>query len=285
MNFLIVLIQLKISLLGGGSLSSDQVETSIAFTPDEKVAYVSRRDGKWGSRSNPPSKIYKYVYQDNEWQFMGISSFSDENTNYSDSDIFISYDGSEAYFVSNRPYEGKTDSSPDIWRSKNENGRWLKPEPINEANSSGYEASPVTDENGDLYFSSMRDGGKGLGDFYKVSRTQDGGFENLVMLEGEINAKSGEWNLVVAPDASWIIFESSGREEGLSDYGDLFISFGTANGWSKPKSLDVLNSTGSDLNPRFLPKSNRLVFISSMSLENDKTDIFQIPIDKIEFFQ
>ncbi|MEM9077622.1 MAG: alpha/beta hydrolase-fold protein [Bacteroidota bacterium] len=264
--------------------STNQVETSLAFNPAETVAYVSRHNGKWGSRENPPSKIYTYQKENGGWIMEGISNFSDENTQVRDSDMFISYDGKEAFFVSTRTYAGKTDANPDIWKSTFQNGTWSKPNPVIEVNSAGYEASPVTDAQGNLYFSSIREGGVGLGDFYKARRNSDGSYNVPQLLEGNINGPSGEWNLLVSPKADWILFESSGREEGLSGYGDLYFSSKNDEGWSKPQHVKELNTTGSDLNIRYLPKTERLFFVSSKTLENTDTDIYEVDFKQIESY-
>ena len=265
-------------------LSSEEVETSVSFNPDETVAFVTKHAGKWGSRENPPSKIYRYQNKNGEWELEGLSSFSQENTEDSDSDIFISYDGKEAFFVSTRPYKGKADTNPDIWKSTFQEGIWSEPKPIGEVNSPGYEASPVTDAQGNLYFSSIRDEGSGLGDFYVSKRKKDGSYGSPTLLEGPINGVTGEWNLLVAPNEEWILFESSGRPEGLSAYGDMYLSKKTNKGWSKPEHLTELNTTGSELNMRYLPKSNRLVFISSEQLENTDADVYQVDFEKIESY-
>ncbi|MEM9362437.1 MAG: alpha/beta hydrolase-fold protein [Bacteroidota bacterium] len=274
--------QLQSSVIKVQQFSTEQVETSIAFEPNETIAYVSRHSGKWGGRENPPSKIYKYENKNGVWRLVGLASFSKENTQASDSDIFVSYDGKEAFFVSTRTYEEKKDVNPDIWKSTFQDGIWTKPEPVKEVNSLGYEASPITDTRGNLYFSSIREGGKGLGDFYIAKRNPDGSYSAPKLLKGDVNDTSGEWNLMVSPKADWILFESSGREGALSGYGDLYFSKKEDKGWSKPQHVKELNTTGSDLNIRYLPNSKRLFFISSERLENIDADIFQTDFKEIE---
>lgn len=262
-------------------LSSEAIETSIAFTPDQKTAFIASHNGKWASKTNPPSKIYKYRYTNGEWEKKGLSPFSNKDEAVGDSDIFISYDGTTAYFVSTRTYKDKTDDNPDIWVSQLENNIWSEPEPVCKINSEGYESSPVTNRSGDLYFSSIRAGGLGMGDFYVAKRKADGTFTKPKLLSGNINSKYGEWNLLIHPETEWIIFESSGRPEGMSPYGDLYISTNDNGIWSKPKHLKELNSTGSDLNIRFLEKSGQLVFISSKALKSTKTDIYTTKLDML----
>ena len=283
MLFKIILFQSAIALFGDGSLSTDQVDYGMAFTPDEKTAYVVRHNGKWGSQENPPSKIYRYIQKGDQWINTGYARFSNEDSPWSDSGIFISPDGKKAFFVSNRPYEGKQgDSDPDIFVTIKEGDEWGIPKPINTINSASYEASPVTDLKGNIYFTSIREGGKGLGDIYysKLSEKEEYSKPNLMI--GDMNSEFGEWNLIISSDGNWMIFESSGRPDGKSPYGDLYLTKKDNEGvWSEPKNFNQLNTTGSDLNPRILYKSKKLVWASSKNLENPGVDFYSIDLELI----
>ncbi|MAL18788.1 MAG: hypothetical protein CL670_07180 [Balneola sp.] len=284
MIFKVILLQSVLTLFGEGTLSTEKVDYGIAFTPDENVAYVVRHDGEWGSRVNPPSKIHRYVKKDEKWINTGYADFSDKDSPWSDSGIFISPNGELAFFVSNRPYQGKSgESDPDIFMMTKNGDKWSKPSAVEALNSPGYEASPVTDKEGNIYFSSIRQEGLGLGDIYMSRVIGTGEYSKPELLEGSINSPSGEWNLIISPDAEWIIFESSGRADGSSPYGDLYLSRKNTTGdWSEPTNLKALNTTGSDLNPRILYKSNKLVWASSQKLEHTGTDFFSLSLKEIE---
>jgi hypothetical protein len=284
MIFKLILLQSVISLFGEGVLSTDKVDYGIAFTPDENVAYVVRHNGQWGSRENPPSKIHRYVKKDGNWINTGYADFSDKNSLWSDSGIFISPGGEQAFFVSNRPYEGKSgESDPDIFMMTKNGDKWSKPLAVGALNSPGYEASPVTDKEGNIYFTSIRQEGLGLGDIYMSRVNGTGEYSNPELFGGSINSPSGEWNLIISPEAEWIIFESSGRTDGSSPYGDLYLSKKNATGeWAEPTNLKALNTTGSDLNPRILYKSNTLVWASSQKLEHTGADFFSLSLEEIE---
>lgn len=263
-------------------LSTNKVETSLAFTPDFRTAFVSRHNGQWGKRENPPSKIYEFRLVNDSWREVGIAPFSDANTDHSDGDVFVSYDGTEAYFTSTRPYASKADSNPDIWKSiLTSSGKWSMPQPVTSINSPGYEASPVTDNEGNLYFSSIRSEGVGMGDIYVATKKEDGSYESPALLQGAINSESGEWNLMVSPDASWILFEASGKKDGLSPYGDLYLSKNDGGTWSEPTPVPEINTTGSDLNIRLSPDKKRFFYISSEYLQSETTDIYSIDLNKV----
>jgi len=261
-------------------LSTSDVETSVAFTPDGQAAYVSRHAGQWGRRGNPPTKIYEYRLVHDEWQLRGIAPFSQDNTGDSDGDVFISPDGQYVFFTSSRTYPGKSNGNPDIWRASRTGDSWGAPEPITHINSPSYEASPVTDADGNLYFSSMREGGAGQGDLY-MARLVDGNYQKPELLPGHINSTDGEWNLLVDPAGQWVLYEASSQDRGLSPYGDLYLSRKEGGTWAKPQPVKNLNTTGSDLNPRLLPGSKELLFISSRLLSSPDTDVYVIPLEKI----
>ncbi len=288
MTFLIkfLVFQSVLSMYGEGSLSTDSVDTGIAFDRGEEVAYIVRHNGKLGQRNNPPAKIYRYTKENDNWIAKGFSSFSDKDSQWSDTDIFISRDEQTAFFVSNRFYEGKPgETDPDIFTvKKNDNKEWGIPKPLLAVNSSGYESSPVSDANGNLYFISMNEGGFGLGDIYTSKLDDKGKYQQPVLIPGEVNSEFGEWNLIISPHADWMIFESSGRPEGLSPYGDLYLSKKNEKGnWIKPIHLSEINSKGSDLNPRILYKSKKLVFASSKTFDSQQTDFYVLDLEKLGY--
>lgn len=285
MFFKVILLQSLITLFGDGTLSTDKVDYGIAFTPDENVAYVVRHDGKWGSRENPPSKIHRYVKKDENWINSGYADFSDKDSPWSDSDVFISQNGEKAFFVSNRPYSGKKGNrDPDIWMVKKDGNSWGEPTPLDIINSDGYEASPVTDGDGNVYFTSIREEGPGLGDIYVSMITKDGRYSKPKLLEGKVNSPHGEWNLIISLQGDWMIFESSGRPEGLSPYGDLYFSkkdkFGM---WSSPVHIDRINTTGSDLNPRIIYESKIIVWASSKELGHTGSNFYSLNFEELGF--
>ena len=96
-----------------------------------------------------------------------------------------------------------------------------------------------------------------------------------------INADSGEWNLEINDNGNILIFESSGRDQNLSPYGDLYISFNRNNHWSIPQNIEELNTTGSDLYAELLKEDTLLYYTSSDSLPNEDTNIYVIEFDHI----
>ncbi len=280
---LFTLLFLQLTLFQEGTISTNAVETAIAFDQDESIIYLARFDGAWGKDTNPPSKIVRYEKTEKGYSFKGFSAFSSEKTGDSDSNIFISYDGRFAFFLSDRPYEGKIGKRSAIWRAERIDGEWKNLKALaSEINDGNYISSPVTDANGNLFFTSMRDGGIGMGDMYVANyMAKSDSYAKPELLNGEANSSSGEWNLIVSPKADWIIFESSGRADGLSPYGDLYLSKQINGVWQKAVHLKDISSTGSDLRPRISLKQNSLFISSSKTFESTDCDIFYVPLSHL----
>jgi Tol biopolymer transport system component len=119
----------------------------------------------------------------------------------------------------------------------------------------------VTDE-GTLYFVSRREGGVGGSDIYR-SRLVDGTYREPENLGPIVNSTGNEGDALIAPDESYIIFNSRGRVRGPGD-GSLFISYrGADDSWSPPQNLgSVMKADRSDFCPMLSP-DGRYFFFSS----------------------
>nr|WP_299385137.1 hypothetical protein [Allomuricauda sp.] len=257
-------------------ISTKNVEYATTFSPDGKEVYFARSEQKWGS-SGMKSAIYHAVFNGDSWSEPQLAPFSGL---HDDSDPHMTPDGTTIYFVSNRPSDHPVSS--DIWKVELlESGVWGKPEvlpyPIN---SEASEYSPTTDVRGNLYFASTRSGGYGQGDLY-VSNNKSGILTDPLNLGKTINTPTGEWNLEVSDNGNILIFEASGREENISSYGDLYISFKENETWTHPQNMQELNSTGSDLYPLIMESSAQLFYTSSDSLSSGNTTIYQVDFHKI----
>ncbi|MCP5053737.1 MAG: hypothetical protein GY940_41610, partial [bacterium] len=205
---------------------------------------------------------YRSMFKKGKWQTPEIASFSGQ---YSDWDVGISPDGKKLFFTSDRPVtkDQPLKKDTDIWMCVKTKKGWGDPVHLgNTVNSPRMEFSPVTAKSGNLYFASMRPGGLGQGDLY-VSRCVKGEYLEPVNLGKGVNSKTGEWNLYVSPDESYIIFEASGRKENLSVPGDLYIAPRKNGRFNSAVNLEELNTTGSNLMPKVSPDRKYLYYSGS----------------------
>ena len=261
-----------------GIVSTDAVEYGVAVSKSQDSIFFVRHNGNWGSRDNPPSNIFLTTKTNGSWSTPVLASFS--MNDYDDADVFIAADNS-IFFTSNRPYQGKIGVGSDIFQLVYSKGKWGDPKPLERnINSESMESSPVTNEKGDLYFSSTRKGGVGMGDIYIAKKTADGSYVKPTLVS-PVSTEYGEWNVFISPDDSYMIFEGSGRPGAKSAYGDFYYSKNNNGTWQEPKPLSILNTTGSELNIRLSPDSQEFYFASSERLESRDVDIFTIPAGEI----
>lgn len=265
--------QSKREIFEPGNISSTLVEHSPTFSDDETEMYFTRSTGKWGQGGGKTS-IYFSSLKNGKWSTPKLASFSG---NYNDSAPHLCDHGRTLYFTSSRPSDDVVHVSKDIWKvEKDTSGVWGIPIRLNDSvNSERSEYSPRTDKHGNLYFASNRSGGYGQGDVYFAKKTENG-FSNPVNIGSRVNSEYGEWNLEINKEGNTLIFESSGRDENLSPYGDLYISFKNDEGWSIPQNIQELNTTGSDLYATFAKDETLLYYASSDSLKSVRTNIYAI---------
>ena len=140
------------------------------------------------------------------------------NSDFHESSVAITKDGKTMYFTRinlNNKNKAKYDkggtSQIKLFRAKNVDGKWKKIEelPFNgEDFSTGSPALSPNDK--ELYFSSDREGSKGLTDLYKVKINKDGTFGNPINLGDKINTEGRENFPYIAKDST-LYFSSDGH--------------------------------------------------------------------------
>jgi Tol biopolymer transport system component len=129
-------------------------------------------------------------------------------------------------------------------------------------NSSSDEWFPTIAADGTIYFGSSRDGGLGRTDIYRC-RLIDGKFGPAENLGEAVNSKFDEFEPMIAPDQSFLIFMASGRPEGKGS-GDLYVSLFRDGKWQPARNLgEPINSRAFEISPKLSPDGRWLFFTSS----------------------
>lgn len=216
--------------------------------------------------------VIAYIQKENDgWSNPAIASFSGK---YFDIEPFISSDGLNLFFSSNRPLK-VNDNKPkdfDIWcvQRENKNSEWSSHmnvgSPINSEKNEFY---PSVADNNNFYFTCDERGTKGKDDIF-FSKWENGKYSEPVSLSDSINSEGYEFNAFIAPVESYLIFTAYQRQDGFGS-GDLYISYKTSgDGWTKAKNLGLeINSTKMDYCPFVDTKTNSLYFTSKRSSVND----------------
>ncbi len=196
---------------------------------------------------------------DSVWQEPIVAPFSGK---YSDLEPFFTHDGRRLYFASNRPMkDGDPPKDYDIWYVELCDAGWKEPVNVGKPiNTPGNEFYPTLTTDNVMYFTAPHKKSEAI---YK-SKMVGGKFNKPKRLSYAINSAHGEFNSMISPDGSFLIFSSFGREDDHGG-GDLYISFKDDDGdWQKAVNMgDTFNSTRLDYCPALSPDGKYLFFASS----------------------
>jgi hypothetical protein len=197
-----------------------------------------------------------------KWSTPEIAPFSGQ---YTDWDPFFTPDGKKIFYVSNRPNgtEQKNPQDYDVWVvTRTADGGWSAPENLGApVNTSRPEFYPSIASDGTLYFSANREGRPGAFDIFR-SKLVDGKYTEPENLGPNVNAPGPDIDNYIAPDQSFIIFNSSGRPDDLGR-GDLYISFNENGQWTPAKHLPTpINTLAREYCPIGSPDGRFLYFTS-----------------------
>lgn len=231
------------------------------ITPHEREAYFSLQ-----SQARELSVIMRIKKKDNGWSEPEIVRFSGQ---YTDLEPFLSPDGLQLFFASNRPVSKDSTNVKDfdIWYVKRDQMDLEWSQPINigaPVNSSFDEYYPSITLSNNMYFTAIKEGMNGQDDIF-VSEWKDNAYQEPVALGAGVNTKGAEFNAFVAPDESYILFSGWRRTDGIGS-GDLYMSKRVNGEWQTATNLGIdINSKQTDYCPFVNTKSGTLYFTSLRS--------------------
>ncbi len=244
-------------LFGEGVISTSEYELNAAFSPDGLTFYFAK--------SAPDFSFWTLVeshFRQGKWTMPEIIPFSGK---YSDADPFVSPDGKQLFFISDRPADDTSTASKDldIWVIDRNPDGWGEPRLLTPViNSTQAEWFPCVTANGTFYFTALRPDSKGSYDIYR-SKLVNGAYAEPENLGDSINSRHAEIEAYVPPDESYIIFCSYNRPDGLGN-SDMYISFNKNGIWTTARHLDApINSSGEDRHMTVTPDGRYLVFTST----------------------
>jgi OOP family OmpA-OmpF porin len=180
------------------------------------------------------------------------------NTSSDDYIPRILQDGKTLYFDSNRPGGS---GGEDIWYSTlDASGNWSAPVALYGLNSSSHEGllaiSP--DEKVAIVFGNYN-GSFGGGDLFYSVKTTDG-WTPPCNIGGTINTKKWESLACIGSDGKTLLYST---DVGDGNGSDIYLTFLSENGWSKPYSLGSTINTKSDEKYPFLSADGKTLYFSS----------------------
>ena len=242
-------------LFAEGIISTGDYETHPAFSPGGDTLYFLKCMPDLSTCAICVS--YK---KNNEWSTPVVTPFSGR---YLDADPFVTADGNTIYFISNRPVNATDtlNSSWDIWKVTRDGSAWKDPVHLDTTiNSIADEHYPTMSDNGTLFFSSAREGGKGGSDIY-CSKLVNDIFSPIKNLGDSINTAGNEYEAFIAPDETYLIYMATADR--ISN-ADLYISHPKNDGWNKARKLEgSVNSSSTEWAPKVTRDGKYLFFGST----------------------
>ncbi|MGZ8553438.1 MAG: hypothetical protein ACXWV8_08530, partial [Chitinophagaceae bacterium] len=240
-------------LFAPGIVSTRSYEHSApAFSPDGSVVLWTIMDSTYRGA------LLEMQFGNGEWSKPARPAFAD--TTADDYYPSFSTDGKKLFFSSRRKVPGYTeDGNIRIWEvERNQNG-WGTPIPFDTTVLKGQDYGHSVTSNGTLYFSSLMGGGTN----FNIRKSENLNGRNIqpVLLPYSINSVDYEDGPYIAPDESFLIFESQ-RPEGIDGYLGLYISFRHEDGhWGMPVNMGPkINSGKGERFARLSPDGKYLFF-------------------------
>jgi Tol biopolymer transport system component len=257
-------------LFADGIVSTDSIEhSSPAFSPDGRLVLWTK------IYKGHPAFLVEMKLKKGVWTPPAMPSFAS-----SDADDFypeFSVDGTRLYFSSRRPLPPGYPRNEDmwIWEVERKGDGWSTPIPMDSTIMKGFEYGHSVSKNGTIFFSSRRQGSFDI--FYAKWMAHK--YQEAQLLGNDINTAGYEDGPFIAPDESYLIFESQ-RPESIEGSIDLFICFKQSDGcWTQPKNMGPrINTKYSERFARVSPDGKYLFFGSNRKQLTDNLyfDIYWI---------
>lgn len=220
-------------------------EFSITFSPDGKEVYFTRRKDQGGLNTMMVSRLEK-----DGWTASEEASFC---KGYPSNEPHITPDGQKLYFGCNRQRPGADRAEYGIWVTERKDGGWGEPR----YHGPGMYVS--ASRNGNLYMTDVTNVAGGGALCYPFANGRYGAPQRLT---GSVNAPTEVAHAFIAPDESFIVFDSYNRPGGQGGEGDLWVCFKKTDGsWSEAYNLgDKINTPGTNFCPSLSPDGKFLFY-------------------------
>ena len=194
-------------------------ELGCSFNPDGKEFYFTRTDSpSWDSGCS----IMFSCLKNGRWTVPEKISFTGS---FEDASPHVTYDGEKLLFI--RFHRSDTSIPSGIWFANRTNAQWDRPQFLCPG------TYPTTTTDGTLYFAHYSETGDRA--LFK-SKYVNGKYLDPEILGGEINTPYFENHPFIAPDESYILFDSDRdcAHPGTQEKVDLYICFRNTNrSWGK----------------------------------------------------
>lgn len=227
--------------------SAGSYEFGVTFTPDGREMYFTRR------RDGGANTIMVCRREEGGWTAPEEAGFS---RGFPSNEPFVTPDGRRLYFGSQRPRPAHTQAEYAIWFvERAADGDWGEPL----YHGPGMYVSAPRD--GDLYMTDVTaivSPDRPIVVYPKAGES----YGSPRRVEGGVNAPTNADHAFVAPDGSYILFDTSGRPGAQGGEGDLNVCFREADGsWSEAYNLgDAVNTAATNFCPSVSPDGKYIFY-------------------------
>lgn len=253
-------------LFGPGYISTEEYnERDVTFSPNMDEFYFSRN----GGRNRMRATVHKMDKYEGYWNLPQKASFSGK---FNDSECFVTHDNKKLFFISQRPEDGSENPEAwEIWIADRQGRDWTNFHKIDTLLKGCF--YPTITYDGELIYTDAKNN--------LWSAKIDGEtISEIKKLSDKVNTEGGEYNSMISPDGSFLIFTSHGYEDHYGG-GDLYISFRDENGeWKKAINMgEKINTASIEYCPSLSP-DGKYFFFSSRRKGNE--DIYWIDAQVIQ---
>ena len=191
---------------------------------------------------------------------------------------FFHPNGKKIIFCSYINEEKKKNSDMDICIADYQNSGFSNMKILDSAvNTSAPERHPSISIDETLYFYSIREDGAGGADIY-YSEFTDNKYQPAINIGSNINTEGDEYNPFVAPDGSYLIFNTPNRRGIEKGNHDIYISYKNEDGsWTEAVNMgDYINSPYDDWAAYVTSDGKYLFFTSRKRSKGNQPDIYWV---------
>ena len=197
---------------------------------------------------------------------------------------FFHPNGEKVLFTTYLSCEKKKSYDIDICIADYQNGEFSNMKILDSlVNTSAPEAHPTVSIDGTIYFYSFRENGIGGADIY-YSELIDGKYQPALNIGDKINTVGDEYNPFIAPDGSYLMFNTPNRNGTKRGCHNIFISFKDEDGsWTEAVNAgDKINSLYDEWAAFVTSDGKYLFFTSRKRSKGKKPDIYWVDAKVIE---
>jgi len=231
--------------------SAASFDFSVTFSPDgREFYYCQRKDG--GRNTMMVSR-----WEKDGWTAPEEAAFA---KGFPGTEPHITPDGRKLFFGTNRPRPGVEQAEYGIWMvERNGDGGWSEPR------YHGLGMYVSTSRNGNLYMMELADPARPGVALYPWA---DGRYGPPQRLGGGVNAPRGGVHAFIAPDESYILFDSYLRPGAQGGEGDLFVCFRKPDGsWGEAFNLgDEINTPATNFCPSVSPDGQYIFYATNRDI-------------------